>query len=115
VPPPLPLPPVPRTITGPHLPEDAPTRLAAVDDHRDDPTEISGVMPLHRHHTSATPTGLVAIREAAPKWGPAYVATAVVNRYKKSWWPRDRASRTWLILLGLFGLAIMTAILVALI
>src|SRR6184192_2519041 len=51
VPLPLPLPPLPRTITGPHLPEDAPTRLATVDDHRDDPTEISGVMPLHRHHT----------------------------------------------------------------
>jgi hypothetical protein len=101
-----------RAVTGPHLPpqlEDAPTEIAALGQDREDPTDVSGVMPLPRPHL--TPTGQLVVRE---KWGPAYVATAVVNRYRKTpWLPKDSATRTWLMLLGLFGVALITAMLVA--
>jgi hypothetical protein len=106
---------VARAVTGPQLPqhlEDAPTEIAALGEDREDPTDVSGVMPLPPvPRPQVTPTGQVVVRE---KWGPAYVATAVVNRYRKTpWLPKDAATRTWLLLLGLFGVALITAMLVA--
>jgi serine/threonine-protein kinase len=105
---------VSRAVTGPHLPphpEDAPTEIAALGDDREDPTDVSGVMPLVRA-TSPTPTAQVAVLEK--QWSPAYVATAVVSRYRrKALLPKDPATRTWLMLLGLFGVALITAIVVA--
>ncbi|HUS29360.1 MAG TPA: protein kinase [Kofleriaceae bacterium] len=113
-PPPIPagIPPFPRSVTGPPLPphlEDAPTEIAAMRTEREDPTDVSGVEPLPRTTTQLTPTAQLALRQ---KWGPAYVATAVVNRYRKK--SRDTATQTWFILLGLFGVAVITAMLVAL-
>jgi hypothetical protein len=105
---------LPRTVTGPPVPpriEDAPTEILPFGTHREDPTDVSGVRRDVVTRTQLTPTAQVALRA---KWGPAYVATAVVNRYKKTpWVARDAATRTWLMLLGLFGVAVIAAVLVA--
>jgi hypothetical protein len=104
---------VSRTITGPQRPEDAPTEIEAYSEDREDPTDISGAGPSPMSRTQYTPTGQLAVRE---KWGPVYIATAVVSRYKKaSWLPHDPATRTWLLLLVLFGVAVTTAAIVAMI
>ncbi|HSD87819.1 MAG TPA: protein kinase [Kofleriaceae bacterium] len=112
-PPTGPQPQPPRIPTGPqpqlHALEDAPTEIAAMSDDRDDPTDVSGVLP----QMVKPPTATAQI--VRPRWGPAYVATAVVSKMRYPAKAVDPAVRTWLLLCALFGAAVLAAIIVALI
>jgi serine/threonine-protein kinase len=95
-PPPLP-PPPPRIPTGPQLPlpvvpvEEAPTEIAPMVPLREDPTDVS--------------------MQAIPVT-PVKPPTAKASIVRPIW--RADPTRTWLLLCGLFALAILTAVLVAL-
>jgi serine/threonine-protein kinase len=94
---PPPLPPPPRIPTGPQLPlqavpvEEAPTEIAPMVPLREDPTDVS---------------------EQAIPVTPVKPPTATASFARPIW--RADPTRTWLLLCGLFGLAIVTAVLVAL-
>jgi serine/threonine-protein kinase len=103
----------PRIPTGPqpqpqHVLEDAPTEIAALGEDREDPTDVSGVLPQ-----IAKPP--IAEQIVRPKWGPGFVATAVVSKMRYPAKPVDPAVRNWLLLCALFGAAILAAVIVALI
>jgi serine/threonine-protein kinase len=100
-----------RTPTGPLAAgedPDGPTELALLEvDDRDDPTiEMSRLQPMPPYTSPPTPMA----RDARPKWGPAYVATAVVSRMKP-----DKATQQWLFMCALFVIAVVAAIVVALV
>jgi serine/threonine protein kinase len=94
---PPPLPPPPRVPTGPQLPlqavpvEEAPTEIAPMVPLRDDPTDVSA------HAIPVTPVN---------------PPTATASFARPLW--RADPTHTWLLLCGLFGLTIVTAVLVAL-
>src|SRR5690606_27289371 len=110
----------PRPPTGPQIPnevpialelEDAPTEIGPAEiestlPDRDDPTDVAEAVVVR--FGPRTETAQVA--RPPVKWGTAHLATAVVSRMR----PRDLSSRSWLLLCGLFVIAVLVACAVAL-
>ena len=109
---------VPRTPTGPQLPvvifrqpmlddvADAPTHIVGMGPEREDPTDVSSPMVI-------PPPSLMVGAERIPRTRslPSTVANVVVSRVKPA---LSEPARTWFLLCGVFALAVIAAIVIAL-
>jgi hypothetical protein len=109
---------VSRTPTGPQLPvvifrqpmlddvADAPTHIAGMGPVREDPTDVSSPMV-----TPPPPLMIGTERNLRTRSLPSTVANVVVARVKPA---LSEPARTWFLLCGVFVLAVIAAIVIAL-